>query len=399
MRGARRSPATAVLAAVAVALALGIGPGSAVAAPRVPTDPGEVLERVPRPADPQVAALAARLAQDPRDLGTALDLAERYADLARTTQDARYAGYAQAALAPWWEAPDPPARVLVLRGFLRQHRHDFIGALADLDRAAAATPGDPRIWLSRAAVLLVVGRPAEALASCKRLQGLVRLPVRAVCEAGAAARMGRATAALAVLRRAVGDGAELAPGLDTWAWSELAEVAGALGQTAEAERAHRRAVAADPDDAYAVNAYADFLLDAGRPAEVVSLVGGGTRNDGKLLRLFLAERALGHRAGAAAHADQLRRRFAAGHLRGDAVSQREEARFLLTAGDPQGALRLAEANWAVQREPWDARVLLEAVLAAGHHRAAAPVLAWIAATGIEHVTLGALTRRLGEAER
>lgn len=398
MRDAPRSPVAAVLAAVALAL-VGIDSGSAVAAPRVPTDPGEVLERVPRPADPRAAALAARLALDPGDLGTALGLAERYADLARTTQDSRYAGYAQAALAPWWEAPDPPPRVLVLRGFLRQHRHDFVGALADLGRAAAAIPGDPRIWLSRAAVLLVVGRPAEALASCKRLQGLARPLVRAVCEASAAARMGQAAAALAVLRHVISDGAERGPGLGSWAWSELAEVAGALGQAAEAERAHRRAVAADPGDAYAVNAYADFLLDAERPAEVIPLVGGDTRNDGKLLRLFLAERALGHRAGAAARADQLRRRFAAGHLRGDAVSQREEARFLLAAGDPQAALRLAQANWAVQREPWDARVLLEAALAAGRHRAAAPVLTWIAATGIEHVALGTLARRLGEADR
>ena len=77
------------------------------------------------------------------------------------------------------------------------------------------------------------------------------------------------------------------------------------------------------------------------------------------------------------------------------MSQREEARFLL-AGDPEAALRLAQANWASQREPWDARVLLAAALAAGQPQAAAPVLEWMAATGIEDVALRALAGRAAE---
>ena len=32
--------------------------------------------------------------------------------------------------------------------------------------------------------------------------------------------------------------------------------------------------------------------------------------------------------------------------------------------DPQSALDLAQRNWQLQRAPWDARVLLEAALAA-----------------------------------
>src|SRR5689334_6979147 len=132
----------------AAGLALLCGTGPAAGAPRVPTDDGEVLERVPRLAEPRVAELSARLAADPRDLEAALALADRYAALARATQDPRYAGYAQAALAPWWDEPAPPPRALVLRAVLRQHRHDFAGALADLDRAAEADPRDPQVWLS-----------------------------------------------------------------------------------------------------------------------------------------------------------------------------------------------------------------------------------------------------------
>jgi uncharacterized protein (TIGR02996 family) len=377
------------------ALALLSPAPAARGAPHVPTDPDVVLERVPRTGDPRVADLAARLAADPSDLATAVALAERYAALDRATQDSRYAGYAQAALAPWWHQAEPPPRVLILRGLLRQHRHDFAGALADLDRAAAVTPGAPQVWLVRAAVLQVLGRPADALASCRRLRGLALPVVGAVCEAGAAARMGQAVVALIVLEGAIGDGAEVPRELRAWAWTALAETTAALAQPADAERAFRAAVTADPGDAYTVNAYADFLLDQGRPAEVQALVGDDLRNDGKLLRLALAEQALGD-PGYPARADELRSRFAAARLRGDAVGQREEARFLLAA-DPQAALQLALANWAIQREPWDARVLLEAARAAGLPQAAAPVVTWIAATGIEDVTLRALAARVAGA--
>ena len=377
-----------------LALALACPFAGAGAAPRLPSDPDAVLERVARGGDPRIPLLAVRLAVDPRDLDTATSLAERYVALARTTQDSRHAGYAQAALAPWWHQPDPPPRVLVLRGLLRQHRHDFAGALADIDHAALATPGDPEVWQARAAVLLVIGRPAESLASCRRLRGLALPLVSSVCEAGAAARMGWATVALVVLEGAIGDGAELPPELRGWAWSVLAETAAALGRADIAERAFRTAIAAEPGDAYAVNAYADFLLNQGRPAEVAALVGDDLRNDGKLLRLALAERSLGD-PGYEARASELRARFAAARLRGDAVGQREEARFLL-AGEPDTALRLALANWSSQREPSDARVLLAAALASGRPGSAVPVLEWMAATGIEDVALRALAARAAE---
>ena len=74
----------------------------------------------------------------------------------------------------------------------------------------------------------------------------------------------------------------------------------------------------------------------------------------------------------------------AARRRGDPVHQREEARFVLAvAGDPARALRLAAQNWTIQREPADARVLLEAAAKAGRPDAAAPALAWLAETGCE----------------
>lgn len=62
----------------------------------------------------------------------------------------------------------------------------------------------------------------------------------------------------------------------------------------------------------------------------------------------------------------LKARFDAAQLRGDTVHRREEARFALQLLDrPDQALKLALENWAVQKEPADARILLEAARAAG----------------------------------
>ena len=64
---------------------------------------------------------------------------------------------------------------------------------------------------------------------------------------------------------------------------------------------------------------------------------------------------------AASEADELGERFAALRARGDRVHLREEARYTLEIRDtPDAALALALDDWRVQKEPLDARIVLEA---------------------------------------
>jgi hypothetical protein len=117
-----------------------------------------------------------------------------------------------------------------------------------------------------------------------------------------------------------------------------------------------------------------------------------------LLRLALAEQPLGA-ADLPQHVQALQDRFAASRLRGDTTHQGDEARFHLhLMHEPQAALDLALANWAVQREPRDARILLEAALAANKPEAARGVLDALAKSGLEDTKLAALSEQLkGEA--
>ena len=372
------------------------------AAPFVPASDAQVLERLPS-SDYAFAresrALRQDLRQAPGNLDAAVKLALGYIKLGKAEADPRYYGHAQGALAPWWALENPPAAVLLPRALILQNRHDFDAALRDLDRLLAQAPGDTRAWLAKAVVLQVRGRYAEAQQSCLPLAGLDELLAAATCLGSVAGLTGQAAKSQVLLREAL----EAAPAADAeqrlWGYTVLAELAARTGADAEAEGYFRRALEANGKDAYLLAAYAEFLLDQRRPAEAVALLADKTRVDGLLLRLGLAQRRLGA-DGLAETVAALQARFDAARLRGEALHQGDEARFYLWLLDrPREALRLAQANWAAQREPKDARILLEAALAAQEPDAARPVLEMLAQTGMEHVKLRELAGRLGKAGR
>jgi predicted Zn-dependent protease len=386
------------LRALAACAAAALPGGAALATPYTPASGAEVVEVLPRRADPlqrELRSLRAGLAARPRDLALATALARRYIGAARSEADPRYLGYAQAALAPWWRLPAPPAEVRLLRATVLQSTHQFAAALADLDALVAADPANAQAWLTRATVLTVQGDYPAASASCARAAGLADALVGVTCLSGVAGVTGRAAQSERLLELTLRRSAA-APALRCWALTLLAEMATRRGDAAAAEARYRGALALDPRDSYLLGAYADFLLDQRRPAEVLKLLRGQGRVDALLLRQALAlQQGAGTPQALAAAAAELGARFDAAALRGDTVHQREQARFELhLRRDGAAALALARRNWALQKEPADTRIYLEAALAARDAAAAAPVLQWIAANGVEDVALARLARQL-----
>ena len=376
----------------------------AVAKPFVPESDDVVLERLPEKSDPSLALLKrqrAALARAPADAALAAPVARRAIEAARATGDPRFLGQAQAALAPWWSTDDAPAAILVLRATLKQSMHDFGGALNDLDRIVAARPADGQALLTRATVLTVLGRYAEATRDCARLASIANELVAATCSAGPASLSGAAAEADRTLMRALSRSSTADPGLRAWAYTLAAEVAARRGEYSDAEAHFQAALGLDRRDSYLLGAYADFLLARQRAQNVVDLLRNETTNDALLLRLVLAEAKLAgrvpeKRATFSAHRDDLAARFEAARRRGDTVHRREEARYALAIeGDVRRALALALANWAVQREPADLRLLAEAARSAADNTALAKVDDWIAAHRLEDVALAAIR---GQAE-
>jgi Tfp pilus assembly protein PilF len=363
----------------------------------VPARDDAVLETLPQPLGTSARALRAlrlELAAWPGDLAVATRVARRYLDLARAEGDPRFQGWAEGALAPWWAQDEPPDEVLLLRATIRQSRHAFDDALADLAKLVARDPLNVQAWLGASLVHQARGDPRAASRSCAPLLRAAPELVAATCLAGAAGLSRNAARAAGALRDALDAAPGAAPEERAFAFATLAELEARRGRSDEAERAFLAALDAVPRAPGVLARYADLLLDVGRSETVAARLGGETRDDGLLLRLALAEGRLGL-ASAGAHRDQLRARFEAARLRGEALHRGEEARFRLELeGEPREALRLARENFAVQREPRDARTLLEAALAAGEPAAAEPALAWLHATGLEDAAIAPLVARL-----
>jgi hypothetical protein len=367
------------------------------AAPFTPSSDAQVLATVPaRASDPRARELA-RLRDDwrqrPGDVDAAVRLARRYFEEVAAEGDPRYVGYAQAALQPWWDLPDPPVPVRVLRAMLLQFDHRFTAALADLDAALQAAPNNGDAWAWRTAILMVQANYDEARKSCEGLAPLTTPLVAVACTAQVDGTTGQAAKAALALNAALQKSAASAAER-LWSLTRLAELQERRGEFAAAEAAFREALGLAVPDVYLLAAYADFLLDRGRPAEVLVLLKGRERADVLLLRLAQAAKLLND-----ANAERLMRdmaaRFDAARLRGDTTHRKEESRFVLALqGDAARALALAQENFAVQREPVDARILLEAALAARNATAAKPALDWMAKSGIQSVALQPLAERL-----
>lgn len=370
------------------------------AAPYTPKDGSAVIEQLPRRADAtqsELRGLRQQLNATPQDLALAASLAQRYIALARSETDPRYLGYAQAALAPWWRQAAPPVPVRLLRATILQSTHHFGPALQDLDAVIAQQPQNAQAWLTRATVLTVQGDYAQATAACARLSTLTTQLVTVTCLANIASVTGRAASSERLLDLTLQRSSGAAPELDSWAATLLAEMAARRGETALAETRYKTALARQPRDSYLLGAYADLLLDQRRPQDVVTLLKDQQRIDALLLRYALALQALpGQQTAFLAAKAELAARFNAAMQRGDTVHQREQARFaLFLQHDIRAAVQLAQQNWAIQKEVPDMRIVLEAALAARNYAAAQPVLAWIAAHGVEDVALQRLVRQLG----
>ncbi|HXP26515.1 MAG TPA: hypothetical protein VN891_12070 [Steroidobacteraceae bacterium] len=370
----------------AAAVLMAAGTPVALAEPYVPADDRAVLAELP--AGTHYADVSARRLARGR-LDVAIPLAQFYIQQARLSGDLRFLGYAEAVLAPWVKKTPPTPTVLVLQATLQQSRHEFSASLDTLDHALALGPEDPQALLTRATVLRVLGRYPEANAACEQFARLVEPRLAALCIQSLRGLNGHLESAYASLIQVSTQG--WLNSEKSWLYSELGEMAVRLGRDAEAERWFQQDLRLAPMDFYVRAAYADLMLQQGRPAETLTLLAGQESLEPLLLRIAIAQKQLRDSALGQSSA-RLRAAFANEQQRGEAVHRREQARFLLEVLDqPKLSLAAALENWRVQHEPDDVLVLLHAARAAGNPGAATPAIDFVRSQGQSDVRIDALT--------
>lgn len=371
----------------------------AFAEPYTPTEDSSILERLPpgyRDNAARLRTLRAQQAAAPADPAAVAALVEDYLQQAQTSADPRFYGYAEAALAPWRDAPSPPVAILWVRALLHQARARPVAALADLEALLAREPDAARAWLLRAQVLRLRGDYPGALHSCDKLLGRVEPLLVAACRSSVLTLQGQAAKSAQILEKILAVSTQASSAAQQFARSVLADSAVRRGDAAAAERHFQAALALAGRDSSLLAQYADFLLDQQQAAAVRELLKDDSRDDSLLLRLALAEARL-KGAQQNDYNTLLQERFAAAERRGDETHLADRVRALLVLFDqPQAALPLAQRLWARERTPESARLLLSAAAAANTPQAAQPVRDWLRVTGLEDVRLPGLLQEAGQ---
>ena len=335
---------------------------------RVPADVNEVLEQLPR----GYAAISPTSASRPP---ASVEQAIALLRTAAQSGDSRLARRADALLEKF-PKDGSSLSLLRARAFSAQHHHDFNKSLRLLDQLIAADPRDPQARFARAQILLVQGRIDLARSECGKLAMSVDADVGMLCAAAVALRTGQYASA-----RRLADRWLAAPGSDVQARRFItvmgAEIAARSGQADEADARFRAALALVPHDVRTLSAYARFMMQSGRSAEVIALLAGAGDNEGLQLLRTLAAAASGHRAAEALRAAQGRRYRLA----------REAglpAEIMLTLEHaPDAALALALENFQSQRDFEDVQLLQRAAQAAGKPQALQPMQAWARAQQLQ----------------
>lgn len=327
-----------------------------------------------------------------------LDLASRYAreafQVGMTEGDLRWFGTAKAALLPWWNEPTLTAQGHFMRGLVKQGFHDFQGGLADINAAIALDGKRAELWSWRFAIHLLWADMTAARADCEALAQRAGADEGRACLAVLAYRTGNAPAAVTELKKLVA-APDFQDGMSQdWLRFHLGEAQRTAGQYASAEATWAAHLAKRPRTHGVRLALAELLNAQGEHTQAKRWATTPAPTDALLVQQLLASQALGD-ADVPRLAQQVDQRMAAQTLRQDTLIERPKMVYFIQYGrDVAAGLTLAQENWAAQKEPPDALLLVQAALKLDRPQAAAPVLDWMTQTGYTDPALAALAGQL-----
>jgi hypothetical protein len=179
-----------------------------------------------------------------------------------------------------------------------------------------------------------------------------------------------------------------------WLRFHLGEAQRTAGQYASAEATWAAHLAKRPRTHGVRLALAELLNAQGEHAQAKRWATTPAPTDALLVQQLLASQALGD-ADVPRLAQQVDQRMAAQTLRQDTLIERPKMVYFIQYGrDVAAGLTLAQENWAAQKEPPDALLLVQAALKLDRPQAAAPVLDWMTQTGYTDPALAALAGQL-----
>jgi thioredoxin-like negative regulator of GroEL len=368
-------------ARLVMALAFAAAAQAAAAADRfVPADPDFVVANIRQVMpDEELRGLLGQWRGSAGAEAPAVALAAALLQRARLNREPSYVGRAEAVLAPVVGKGEAGASARRLYARTLQYRHEFGAAEVLLDELLRAAPRDSEARVQRASVHLVRGDFPAARADCAQLLagGGADPAVALACLAESYAGAGQLEQAQSLLEAFPLDRELSRPPAAAYLLSVRAELRERAHDLTGAIVDYRQALQLAPDDDAIRAALADALAARGDLREAATVLEIERPSLALLVRSALvtagAQRARLH--------DRASAWLALEAARGDAVHNREAAMLALAAGETARALSAAQANFAVQRELPDVRVLARAAVAAHDPQAQAALREWLRTTG------------------
>ena len=309
----------------------------------------------------------------------ALAAAEAHLGQLQRSGNPRHFEAIQALTRRWLESPSA-APLLLARA--QQHQHQFDAALNTLQQHPSDKAHQAEAALLEAAILRLQGRFAAALQACERIPSnspeaqLCAWPVRSLT-----GELDAAIEQMSQLRPVDLDGP-----LRRWRHSELAEMHERAGNDETALRHWLSALQADRNDPFLASATADLLIRTGQAEDALRVLEPLPSLDPVLIRRAQAARQLNPADGTQLAQQVWQRLQLAEQIHGQA-HPRELAQTARMLGYDQQALDWARRNWALQKEPLDARLLLLAAHATGATNSIAELQTWLQQTGLQDARL------------
>ncbi len=294
------------------------------------------------------------------------------------TGDSRYLRYAKSTLEAAGLESSAPFSHRMLKARILQTEHEFNAAADLLAQALDGARDHAEAWLLLSDSLQRAGRITEARGACLNV-ALSGAPLMAQwCGIQILQAAGRTAQAYEASLRLAESIAQLPEASQPWALAIAADAAAETGRTEQALSYLETAMSIRPSTLALRLAAADLLIEAARPGDVAQLLGSDTDNISALVRLALAEQALGEPPRSAL-VDRVEASFEVAAMTGDELTLRDRAIWdLKIRNDARAALDNALANWQVQKAGEDTALLREAATAARDQRTLDMLDDWLA---------------------
>lgn len=308
----------------------------------------------------------------------------------KSISDPRYIGFVSSFVDSYLKTNNN-IKFKVLKASILQHGHQFSKALNLLNSIIKTDPAITNARLLRASILQVQAKYASARQDCYSLLGKTSHLVTISCIAQIDGLTKDTKQSYSALKSIINRNTQNQSSTElSWSYDILAQLARQLGNNEQAEQHFKEGLILSPDNVPLLNAYADLLISDKKFNKVMKLLRYKNQNFTILLRLAITEKLSSNKI---LYKTQFLSRLHKMQATSDFTHLREIAAFyLFVEDDIKQALSYATRNWELQKELYDAQLLLNCAIKNQNLDSAQSVIKWYVDNSIFDVRINNIIR-------